>query len=52
MDDGILFISNNNNNEILKYDPQTNFLNIFIQDTGELIRPGGITFGPNSNLYV
>jgi sugar lactone lactonase YvrE len=52
MKDGILFVSNNSNNEILKYIPQTNVLENFIQDTGDLIRPGGITFGPNSNLYM
>ncbi|MDH3779992.1 MAG: glycosyltransferase [Nitrosopumilus sp.] len=50
--DGILFISNTDNNEILKYDPYDDDLSIFVQDTGNLIRPGGITFGPNSDLYV
>ncbi len=52
MDDGMLFISNNNNNEILKYDPQVNEMQSFVHDTGELIRPGGITFGPSSNLFM
>ena len=50
--DDILFISNTDNNEILKYTPYNHDLSIFVQDTGDLIRPGGITFGPNSDLYV
>ncbi|NNL59283.1 MAG: glycosyltransferase, partial [Nitrosopumilus sp.] len=48
----ILFISNEDNNEILKYDPKNTTLDIFIRDTGDLIRPGGIAFGPNSHIYV
>ena len=50
--DNSLFIANTNNNEILKYDLDSHSLNIFIYDTGDLIRPGGITFGPDSYLYV
>ena len=52
MKDGLLFISNSDRNEILIYDPQIDSLNTFIKDTGGLVRPGGITFGPNSDLYV
>ena len=48
----MLFISNYDNNEILKYDPKSKTLNIFIHDTGDLIRPGGISFGPSYDLYV
>ena len=50
--DNSLFIANTNNNEILKYDLDSHSLNIFIYDTGDLIRPGGIAFGPDSYLYV
>ena len=50
--DGNLFIANNNSNEILKYIPQHDSLDVFVQDTGDLIRPSGITFGPDSGLYV
>ena len=50
--DGTLFISNSNNNEILKYDPEDNSLTRFIQDTGDLVRPGGITFDSKSILYL
>ena len=52
MKSDMLYISNSNNNEVLKYDPQENILDIFVRDTGDLVRPGGITFGPQSDLYV
>ncbi len=52
MKSGMLYISNNNNNEILKYDPQSDALDSFIHDTGDLVRPGGITFGPDLDLYM
>jgi cellulose synthase/poly-beta-1,6-N-acetylglucosamine synthase-like glycosyltransferase/DNA-binding beta-propeller fold protein YncE len=52
MKSDMLYISNNNNNEVLKYDPQKEALEIFIHDTGDLVRPGGITFGPHSDLYI
>ncbi|MGH1569208.1 MAG: glycosyltransferase, partial [Nitrosopumilus sp.] len=48
----ILFISNQDNDEILKYDPKNNTLDIFIHDIGDLIKPGGIAFGPDSYIYM
>ena len=50
--DNALFISNHNNNEILRYDLENKILDVFIHDTGDLIRPGGIAFGPYSDIYV
>ena len=52
INDDTLFISNNNNNEILKYVPKNNILDIHVHDIDDLVRPGGITFGPDSYLYV
>ena len=49
---GILFISNSDSNEILQYAPQSKTLDIFVHDTSDLIRPGGIGFGPENLLYV
>ncbi|MDH3341855.1 MAG: glycosyltransferase, partial [Nitrosopumilus sp.] len=50
--DNALFISNHNNNEILRYNLENKILDVFIHDTGDLIRPGGIAFGPYSDIYV
>ena len=50
--DDSLYIANSENNEILKYTPTTKTLSVFVHDIGDQMRPGGITFGPDSHLYA
>jgi sugar lactone lactonase YvrE len=48
-----LYVVSADTDKILLYDGRTgDFLRTFVEDSGRLINPGDIAFGPDGNLYV
>lgn len=51
--DGNLYVESQDDNQILRYDPFGNFLDVFVSPgEGGLMTPNGFAFGPDGNFYV
>ena len=50
--DGNLYVARGSMSNILRYDPNGNFIDVFVQSGTPLNDPNGVIFGPDGNLYV